>query len=268
MEDVNKNSEHHDPKEDNSNRKESLSPLFQSKEVDLGEVGFKLLLVDLLKPLVEQFEKHFQDLPNVEGFHGPFEKLSTFDCMVSAANSFGLMDGGVDYAITEYFGDQLQERVQQRIIQEYDAEQPVGTSFIIETMNKEHPYLAHTPTMRAPYSVKNTDNVYLAMKAMLRAVKDHNLAVTKESKKIRTVACSGLGTHCGRLEYCEAARQMALAYRNFLFVPKEINWDLARERRQAVRYGSYDDFLKPAAGSEKEQKQQSNQHSCWGRKNH
>ncbi|ECE9311446.1 phage tail protein, partial [Salmonella enterica subsp. enterica serovar Napoli] len=35
--------------------------------------------------------------------------------MVSTANSFGLMDGGVDAAITAYFGPQLQERVQRNI---------------------------------------------------------------------------------------------------------------------------------------------------------
>lgn len=36
--------------------------------------------------------------------------------MVSAANSFGLMDGGVDGAITMFFGDQLQKRVQKHIV--------------------------------------------------------------------------------------------------------------------------------------------------------
>ncbi|EHP9011265.1 phage tail protein, partial [Salmonella enterica subsp. enterica serovar Infantis] len=34
------------------------------------------------------------------------------------AETFGLMDGGVDAAITAYFGSPLQERVQQNIIRE------------------------------------------------------------------------------------------------------------------------------------------------------
>ncbi|EJB4474161.1 hypothetical protein MT082_003968, partial [Salmonella enterica] len=38
------------------------------------------------------------------------------------AETFGLMDGGVDAAITAYFGSQLQERVQQNIIREYLGE--------------------------------------------------------------------------------------------------------------------------------------------------
>jgi len=43
--------------------------------------------------------------------NGKFEELKQFDCMVSAANSFGLMDGGVDLAIICYFGVELMDRV-------------------------------------------------------------------------------------------------------------------------------------------------------------
>jgi O-acetyl-ADP-ribose deacetylase (regulator of RNase III) len=48
-----------------------------------------------------------------------FEDLPKFDCIVSAANSFGLMDGGIDYAISTFFGWDLQRRVQKVIIEEY-----------------------------------------------------------------------------------------------------------------------------------------------------
>mgnify|MGYP001045746119 FL=1 len=61
--------------------------------------------------------------------------------------------GGVDAAITVFFGNQLQKRVQQRIVDEFDGEQPIGTSFIITTQDAKHPYLAHTPTMRVPMYV-------------------------------------------------------------------------------------------------------------------
>ncbi len=77
-----------------------------------------------------------------------FEWLPDFDCLVSPANSFGLMDGGMDAAIVRFLGSQVQERVQERILTEYLGEQPVGTSFIVETGHPKHPFLAHTPTMR------------------------------------------------------------------------------------------------------------------------
>ena len=50
-------------------------------------------------------------------------------CVVSPANSFGLMDGSYDLVLTEWYGNQLQERVQEYIIKNFYGEQPVGTSF-------------------------------------------------------------------------------------------------------------------------------------------
>jgi len=41
-----------------------------------------------------------------------FLRSNPVQCIVSPANAFGLMDGGYDLAITHYFGDQLQKRVQ------------------------------------------------------------------------------------------------------------------------------------------------------------
>jgi len=49
----------------------------------------------------------FCEFPEVSVVQGRFESLPEFDCVVSAANSFGLMDGGVDLAITNFFGVDL-----------------------------------------------------------------------------------------------------------------------------------------------------------------
>ncbi|MFZ6030438.1 MAG: macro domain-containing protein [Chloroflexota bacterium] len=136
-----------------------------------------LILVDPKPPLHAAFQKYFDGLPNVETVTAYFEDLPVFDCMVSAANSFGLMDGGVDAAIVQYFGQSLMQRVQQHILDEYLGEQPVGTSFIVETGNPKHPYVAHTPTMRIPMDISRTDNVYRAMWAMLLAVAHHNKTI-------------------------------------------------------------------------------------------
>jgi len=211
----------------------------------LKDEEFKLILVDLQPNLIEELKKSFNGLPNVEFVCGRFERLPEFHCMVSAANSFGLMDGGVDAAITVFFGDQLQKRVQQRILDEFDGEQPIGTSFIVSTRHEKHPYLAHTPTMRVPMSIQGTDYVYLAMKAMLPAIKDHNISVkngraSDNDTYIKSVACTGLGTFYGKMSFDEAARQMALAYRNFLKPPKKISWSYASQRQREVRYGGFD----------------------------
>jgi len=194
----------------------------------------RLILVGRNPALCHAFQIAFAELPNVEMVHGSFEQLPVFDCMVSAANSFGLMDGGVDAAIISFFGIDLERRVQRHILQEYLGEQPVGTAFVIPTGQADHPYLAHTPTMRVPMEIARTDNVYRAMWAMLLAVRQHN---RQAKQPIRTIACPGLGTGTGRVPLGEAARQMALAYRQFLFPPTTISWQMAEMRQQAVRYG-------------------------------
>lgn len=198
----------------------------------MGDI--ELVLVDPNEPVCNAWEGAFAEFPEVSIVRGRFESLPDFDCMVSAANSFGLMDGGVDLAIVRYFGVQLMERVQARILDEYLGEQPVGTSFIIETNHPAHPFVAHTPTMRVPMSISTTDNVYAAMWAMLLAVRRHNRT---SSATIRTVACPGLGTATGRVPPREAARQMALAYRWYVRPFNEIDWPLAEGRQAMIGRG-------------------------------
>ncbi len=193
-----------------------------------------LTLVDSNPQMCINWSKEFAGLPNVEIVNGYFETIKRFDCMVSAANSFGLMDGGVDAAITRFFGESLMKRVQDRILNEFLGEQPVGSSFILETGQSEHPFIAHTPTMRVPMPIGSTDYAYLAMKAMLLAIRSHNLV---SNQRFEVIACPGLGTGIGRMRLEEAARQMALAYRNFLFPPSKIDWEYAIGRQDEVRVG-------------------------------
>lgn len=210
------------------------------KNKDLSR-SFKLILVDPNPDVTTAFKLHFKGFRTVDIVTSRFEDLPVFDCMVSAANSFGLMDGGVDLAIIGFFGVELLDRVHARILDEFLGEQPVGTSIIVETGHSSHPFLAHTPTMRIPMPIAMTDQVYSAMWAMLLAVRKHNL---NSDRPIRTVACPGLGTATGRVPADEAARQMALAYRHFRYPPELISWPMAQERQQAIRVGGDLGFLK------------------------
>lgn len=193
-----------------------------------------LILVAPNPLLYKAFLEAFDHLPRVEVINNQFEWLTEFDCLVSPANSFGMMDGGMDAAITKYFGVSLEESVQNRILEEYLGEQPIGTSLIVETHHPKHPYLAHTPTMRIPMLIKGTDIPYTAMWAMLLAVRRHN---KQFPNAINSVACPGLGTGIGRVPYAEAARQMALAYDHFLYPPKFINCFVAASRQLQIWEG-------------------------------
>ena len=185
-----------------------------------------------------QFRKH----PEVEIVCGRFEDLPTFDCIVTAGNSFGLMDAGMDLAVVRYFGTQIMELIQKRILEDYLGEQPVGTSIIVATNNTSHPFVAHTPTMRIPMNIQGTDHVYLAMWAALTAVHRHNRS---ETRPINSLACPGLGTGSGGMDSLEAALQLCLAYEHFRQPPKFINPTFAHQRHERIYFGGRWGFQHP-----------------------
>ena len=156
----------------------------------------------------------------------PFEQLPEYDCMVAAANSYGLMDGGVDGSIAGRFAG-VERRVQERIREDFHGYQPVGTSMIVATGDPDHPWIAHTPTMRTPRPLtgETVANVHSAMWAMLCAVGQHNRS---SDQPIRTVACPGLGTAHGRVPPPRAAHLMALAYGYHRRNPIPAAWQSAR----------------------------------------
>lgn len=197
-------------------------------------LNIKIILVDPVSDLCAAWEEEFYGIEAVSIVNNRFESLTEYDCMVSAGNSFGLMDGGVDLAITRYFGVELMDRVQLYILHNFRGEQSVGTSFIIETLHPKHPFLAHTPTMRVPMAISTTDYVYKAMWAMLLAVWQHN---QHSSNQIRTIACPGLGTATGQVPFTRAAKQMALAYKNFVHPPASMNWLDADRRQKSIGAG-------------------------------
>lgn len=134
------------------------------------KLKMRLVLCDKNLMLCSEWQKLFKNEPGVKVICSNFEAVPEYDCIVSPANSFGIMDGGFDLALINYFGLELMKLVQAKIKNEYAGEQPVGTCLIVETGDKKHPYLAHTPTMRVPRIIREYDTIYNAMRAMLLAV--------------------------------------------------------------------------------------------------
>jgi O-acetyl-ADP-ribose deacetylase (regulator of RNase III) len=122
--------------------------------------------------------------------------------MVSPANSFGIMDGGLDAAIRDTLGFTVQQRAQRAIVERHHGELPVGAAELVETGDARWPVLVIAPTMRIPESVEETLNAYLAFRAMLLACKRANIA---------SLVCCGLGTGIGGMEPRRSAVQMRMA---------------------------------------------------------
>ena len=132
---------------------------------------------------------------------------------MSPANSFGFMDGGIDAVYTYQFGETLQERLQQVIREEHGGELPVGQAIIVATDHPDIPWCISAPTMRIPRDVSETVNAYLAFRAALRAVVEHNRA---GRPRIASILSPGLGTAVGRMPVGRCARQMRAAWERVL----------------------------------------------------
>jgi O-acetyl-ADP-ribose deacetylase (regulator of RNase III) len=170
--------------------------------------AMKYLLRDRNIAMVEAWRQEFAQAPDVEVSHGDIFDVVA-DAIVSPANSFGFMDGGIDLVYTRHFGWGLQERLRERLRAEFDGELPVGQAIIVETDDPSMPFLISAPTMRVPMDVSDTVNAYLAFRAAIRAVRAHN---GSQVRQIASVLCPGLGTAVGRMSAEVCARQMHYAY--------------------------------------------------------
>ena len=129
------------------------------------------------------------------------------DAIVSPANSFGFMDGGLDLLLSERFGWGVQERLQRQIAERPLRELLVGETITIKTEDEKVPWIISAPTMRVPMRLRQTVNPYLAMKAVLVGMMSH-----AEEPAINSVAIPGMGTGCGDLDFNIAAKQMRQAF--------------------------------------------------------
>jgi len=166
----------------------------------------RLILVDRTPRMAAAWRDAFAEDNRVE-VHEDDYFVHSADAMVSPANSFGIMDGGLDLAIRNELGLRVQQRVQRRIVEAHHGELPVGAAEIVSTDDVRWPWLIAAPTMRAPELVGNTLNAYLALRAALLAIRQH-------PQTIRSVVCCGLGTGIGGMDPVRCATQMFLALRH------------------------------------------------------
>lgn len=181
----------------------------------------KIYLRDRNKNLVDAWTEVFGDNPDFHISQGDIfaegEWLDV-DAIVSPANSYGYMDGGIDFVYSDYFGWGIGDMLREKIWTEFDGELLVGQATIIDMRetnpkNPQHaqrvqrlPYLISAPTMRVPMVVDDTVNAYLAFVASLRAAKAFG---------IKSILCPGLGTAIGKLPPRVCAVQMLEAWKRF-----------------------------------------------------
>ena len=190
--------------------------------------------------LTQAWQRHCGDLPFVTVHQG---NIFDVDCeaLVSPANSFGFMDGGIDHVYSRHFGWHVQERLQELIRTRHGGELLVGTAEIVETDDVSKPFIIAAPTMRVPTILRDTVHPYLAARAVLRLIRHGQMpsgsfAGEPVAELVTKVAFPGLGTGVGRVPADICARQVRAAVDDVLISPGGFptSWHDAQARHQRL----------------------------------
>jgi O-acetyl-ADP-ribose deacetylase (regulator of RNase III) len=175
--------------------------------------------------LVAAWAAEFAAYPAVRVVHGSIFETDA-NTLVSPANSFGIMDGGLDGKLRDYFGESVEKAVRERIREQFHGELPVGLAAVVETGHARHPYLISAPTMRYPADVSHSVNAYLATKSTLSVAIAHPAQLR--------IALPGFCALTGGMSPTQVARQMRIAYERV--VVRMYSYSHWREERAFERF--------------------------------
>jgi len=197
----------------------------------------EIVLAAARPELADAWYEAFREFEHVRIHEGSILDVSA-DALVSPANSYGFMDGGIDALYSEAFGWDLQLKLRRKILDHHNGELLVGAAEIVETGDNRHPYLIAAPTMRVPMILdSSTVNPFLATRAvLLLAIGGRFPDGTNVSDHVQTVAFPGMGTGVGQVPAKVCARQMKAAFEQVLRQKKAMpsSWAEASEEHQLL----------------------------------
>lgn len=165
-----------------------------------------IVFFDRDSAFVDACRKYFHDVESASFWVGDIrsaeQKPGLINSLVSPANSFGFMDGGIDKVYLEMVGLNFQNTLQNAIRSRPGREVLVGQCVALSTENERFPVILSAPTMRVPMRLpEDTINPYLAA-----------LAVFNERQPGEALWIPGMGTGCGGVCPDDSARQIRAAY--------------------------------------------------------
>jgi O-acetyl-ADP-ribose deacetylase (regulator of RNase III) len=195
--------------------RDKLEAMNQKCDNDRPGLGYSMTHIILATPdsfLLDAWRKSCSDILGVEIHDGSVFDVRC-DALVSPANSFGFMDGGIDAQYVEHFGDVVQDRLRLQILQHHHGELLVGAAEVVETDKADYPFLIAAPTMRVPMALPaDTVNPYLATRAALLLVREGRFTDGMPVReRISSICFPGMGTGVGRASPDLCARQMRTA---------------------------------------------------------
>ena len=186
----------------------------------------KFYLLDRNPAMVEAWKKlSFEKVSSkveVEIVESDFIKFmedtkGAMDFIVSPANSFGVMTGGLDGAITKYFGLQMQNRVFWYMDKKFGGYLPVGGIMAVPCYPSNDPtQLLVVPTMREPEPIVDPRVIYDCARSVFQFMNKsdgYNILVP------------AFGAATGKVPYDLVATMMWLAYED-VYVQDKPNRDV------------------------------------------
>jgi O-acetyl-ADP-ribose deacetylase (regulator of RNase III) len=174
--------------------------------------GLTLVLVAADEAMAEAWNALAAGRPQLVVHHGSITDVDA-DAVVSPANSFGFMGGGIDGVYARWFPG-ISDRVRAASGADRGGALPVGEAVIVPTGVDRPAWLVSAPTMRRPGERLPADGAAAraAATAVLRLWRDATLPTgARVRDEVRSVALPGLGTGVGGLSPEVCARQVGAA---------------------------------------------------------
>jgi O-acetyl-ADP-ribose deacetylase (regulator of RNase III) len=171
----------------------------------LAKITFCDLNIDYVNAMQEVIENEFKfnshkDLPfTIEAVCKDILKTQA-DFIVAPGNSFGVMSGGLDKVLRDYFGFQLQRDVQRYIKNSARFELLVGESIVISVHDDNFNNVIYAPTMRSPQKITDYEDVFLSTRSAIS-----NLS---GMSKVPSVSIAAMGGLCGQVPPLVCAKKM------------------------------------------------------------
>ena len=138
----------------------------------------EVILCDCKGNMVYEWERVFSNNKNVRCIEGDYCSVAErekVDVIVSPANSFGIMDGGLDLSIRDFYlknNLDIQSLVQGKIKEVFRGIQTVGSSIYIENDVLD---LIHTPTMKVPGQIVDLNCIYFATRNTIICARENGV---------------------------------------------------------------------------------------------
>ncbi|CAG8629815.1 7597_t:CDS:10, partial [Ambispora leptoticha] len=151
--------------------------------------------------------------------------------LVSSANSFGLMDGELNYYILKYYGNSLNSDRTTSLQEDWCGEQNVGTYLLVDVDELAQKVKGSVKIRKMFHGIlpivqrcgyrkldRGDDIVYRCTWALLTSIRKHNTTLRRPEDRINNVICARFG----RVPEEGCVKQMILAIKHFLEAPVNV----------------------------------------------